>query len=414
MSVVRKQALFALLLALVLASTSGCEAVHLAADLDRLQEAVATESADSLSLPTPLAVTPVPALPTPAPAEAQEDLAALYERVIPSVVSIRVIRKEATLLPQTTQQGEEQFTQGQGSGFVVDAEERLVVTNNHVAEDAELIEVVLQDGSILRAELLGSDPDSDVAVLRVEEDDDVPLVEVALGDSAAVKVGQRAIAIGNPFGWQGTMTVGIISGLGRTLSLGHSSEQVGGGRFSIPQMIQTDAAINYGNSGGPLLDGQGRVIGINTAMNSLTGVSGGVGFAVPINTVRRVLPDLIAKGHYEYSWLGIAGTDLQPVHVEAMDLAVDRGALVTDVVEGGPAGKGGLRGADREVDYYGAKVRVGGDVIVAVDGQPVRQFDDLLIYLVDNTSPGDRITLTYVREGEEHTAEVTLGSRPVR
>jgi len=337
-----------------------------------------------------------------------DDLAVLYARVLPAVVSIRVIRPEEDLAGSSS--AREEYSQGQGSGFIVDAVERIVVTNNHVIEAAELIEVVLCDGSILRAQVLGADPDSDLAALRV--DGDAALSEVVLGDSDAVRVGQRAIAIGNPFGWQGTMTVGIVSGLGRTLSLGHAAEEVGGARFSIPQMIQTDAAINYGNSGGPLLDGQGRVIGVNTAMSSVTGVSGGVGFAVPINAVKRVLPMLIAEGSYAYPWLGISGTDVQPVHVEAMNLPVERGALVTEVVAGGPADLAGLRGSDGEVDYYGATASVGGDVIIAVDGEPVRRFDDLLTYLVEHAAPGDRVVLTFVRDGAEDTIEVTLGRRP--
>ena len=404
MAVVRKHALFALVLTLVLIAPSGCGVIRLASDLDRLQERMPAAMVPPPETAVPVVTTQV---------RAEEDLTAIYQRVVPAVVSIRVIRKEGALTLERLPQDEERFSQGQGSGFVVDTDERLVVTNNHVVEDAELVEVILQDGSVMRAHLLGSDPDSDVAVLRVE-DGETPLTEVVLGDSDALSVGQRTIAIGNPFGWQGTMTVGIISGLGRTLSLGHSSEQVGGGRFSIPHMIQTDAAINYGNSGGPLLDGQGRVIGITTAMNSLTGVSGGVGFAVPINTVQRVLPALVAEGHYEYPWLGISGTDVRPVHVEAMDLSVERGALVTVLVEGGPAEVAGLRGTDREVDYYGASVSVGGDVIVAIDGRIVRQFDDLLIYLVMERSPGDQVALTYVRDGREYTAQVTLGTRPGR
>jgi len=344
----------------------------------------------------------------------EEDLAALYARVIPAVVSIRVVRPAEPLLSlEPLPEGDEGYAQGQGSGFIVDAAERLVVTNHHVVEGAELIEVVLYDGSVERATPLGHDPDADVAVVRLEGTAG-DLAEVVLGDSRSLAVGQRAIAIGNPFGWQGTMTVGIISGLGRTLSLGHPSAEVGGARFSIPQMIQTDAAINLGNSGGPLLDGAGRVIGMNTAMQSAGGVSGGVGFAVPVHAVQRVLPALIAEGRYTYPWLGISGTDVQPVHVEAMGLPVERGALVTDVTAEGPAARAGLRGADGVTEYFGAPVPIGGDVIVAIDDQPVRQFDDLLVYLVENASPGERVAVRYLRDGEEHTARVTLGARPER
>ncbi len=363
--------------------------------------------------PAPLATaTPPPDAPVVTAGDGEEDLAALYARVIPAVVSIRVIRPAEPLLSLAPlPEGDEGYAQGQGSGFIVDAAERLVVTNHHVVEGAELIEVVLHDGSVVRATLLGHDPDADVAVVRLEETAG-DLAEVSLGDSRSLAVGQRAVAIGNPFGWQGTMTVGIISGLGRTLNLGHPSAEVGGARFSIPQMIQTDAAINMGNSGGPLLDAAGRVIGMNTAMQSAGGVSGGVGFAVPVHAVQRVLPALVAEGRYVYPWLGISGTDVQPVHVEAMGLQVGRGALVTDVAAEGPAARAGLRGASGVADYYGAPVPVGGDVIVAIDGQPVRQFDDLLTWLVENASPGDRVAVTYLRDGKEHTARVTLGARP--
>jgi len=398
----------ALLLIVALLATTGCALLPLGAALERLE---GRRGAATVTPVPAQAAVQTPALPLSGD-EAGEDLAALYERVIPAVVSIRVIRPTEGLLPvQPLPEGNEEYTQGQGSGFVVDAAERLVVTNNHVIEDAELIEVLLHDGTVLRGELLGRDPDADLAVVRLAEGEG-SLREVLLGDSRNLRVGQRAIAIGNPFGWRGTMTVGIISGLGRTLNLGHSSGEVGGARFSIPQMIQTDAAINYGNSGGPLLDAAGRVIGVNTAMNSVTGLSGGVGFAVPIHTVERVLPALVAEGRYAYPWLGVTGTDVQPVHVAAMDLPVERGAMVTDVVPDGPAGRAGLRGADRAVDYYGTPVRVGGDVIVAVEDAPVRQFDDLLVYLVENASPGDRVTLTLIRDGEERTVRVTLGERP--
>jgi len=247
-------------------------------------------------------------------------------------------------------------------------------------------------------------------VLRVERGD-VALQAAELGDSDSLVVGQRAVAIGNPFGWQGTLTVGIISGLGRTLQLGHASERVSG-RFSIPEMIQTDAAINFGNSGGPLLDAQGRVIGVNTAMNSSSGVSSGVGFAVPINTVKRVLPDLIANGSYRYPWLGVTGTDLRPVHREAMGVEVARGAIIDAVTPNGPADRAGLRGSTDSVEQFGERVGIGGDIIVAIDDRPVRQFDDLLIHLVRAKRPGDTVRLTVIRDGQEQEVSVTLGERP--
>lgn len=366
-------------------------------------------------------VTPLPPLEparaagvTPAIEPDAEDalLIALYQRVSPAVVSVQVVRPiEGLIIPRI--QGREGdgdiFQRGQGSGMIIDAD-GTVVTNNHVVEGARLVEATLWDGTILPAEVLGRDPDSDIAVLRIERGD-VALQAVELGDSDALQVGQRAIAIGNPFGWQGTLTVGIVSGLGRTLQLGHASDRVAG-RFSIPEMIQTDAAINFGNSGGPLLDAQGRVIGVNTAMNSMSGVSGGVGFAVPINTVKRVLPDLIANGSYTYPWLGITGTDLRPVHREAMGIDVPRGAIIDAVTPNGPADAAGLRGATGGVELFGETVGVGGDVIVAIDDRPVRQFDDLLIHLVRAKRPGDTVRLTVVRDGRERQVTVTLGERP--
>jgi len=335
----------------------------------------------------------------------------LYERVNPSVVSIQVIRDAAGSASAPDARSDSyNYQRGQGSGFVVDSSKGLVVTNNHVVEDAEMIQVVLWDASVLPAEVLGQDPDSDLAVLKVDVNGHI-LRSVNLGDSDTLAVGQRAIAIGNPFGWQGTLTTGIISGLGRTLRLGHASELVSS-RFSIPEMIQTDAAINFGNSGGPLLDSAGRVIGVNTAMNSVTGASAGVGFAIPINTVKRVLPELIEKGYYAYPWLGISGTDLRPIQVEAMNLSVNRGAIILATTKDGPAIEAGLRGATGTIEYFGEDVGIGGDVIVGIDGQAVRQFDDLLVHLIKEKNPGDQVVLTIVRDGKRIETTLTLGERP--
>lgn len=410
MVIVRRSALFPLILAIVVA-TGGCGTVV----TTLLGEAVQRVT-DAAEAPSPHDGDAAVAVREPTGADASparsDDLTDLYASVIPSVVSVQVVSRgtgEFPLLQPTPDA--EMYVRGQGSGFIVDAEERLVVTNNHVVEGALVIEVVLHDGTTLDAEAVGADPDSDIAVLRLEPSD-AALRPLEMGDSAGLRVGQRAIAIGNPFGWQGTMTVGIISGLGRTLNLGREVERLGGGRFSIPQMIQTDAAINFGNSGGPLLDDAGRVIGINTAINSVTGVSGGVGFAVPVDMVKRVLPVLVAEGHYEYPWLGIVGGDVLPVHVDAMELPVTRGAIVAEVVEGSPAARAGLRGASGIVDHYGLEVSVGGDVIVAVDDAPVRQFDDLLTYLVQGRAPGDTVRLAVIRGGEERLVRVRLAPRP--
>jgi 2-alkenal reductase len=224
-----------------------------------------------------------------------------------------------------------------------------------------------------------------------------------LGDSAALRVGQRAIAVGNPFGLEQTMTTGIISALGRVV------RQESG--FSLPQLIQTDAAINPGNSGGPLLDSQGRVIGVTTLIFSQSGRSAGVGFAVPVNTVKRVTPSLIATGRYADPWLGITGMSMTAVLAEALKLPVERGVLVQEAVQGGPAEKAGLRSSDRQVEFDGALLAIGGDVIVAIDGVAVQDMDDLIVYLAD-TTVGQTVTLTVLRDDEEQNVDVTLEERP--
>ena len=398
-----------LAIALVVVSTSGCSVCSLLGSRPGL---VATPTA---VVPTPTAEIRI-ATPTPLPPgfhtelENEEELLInLYKRVNPAVVNIRVVKLvDAAELP-LWDEGEDLYQEGQGSGFVLDADGH-IVTNNHVVSDAEEVEVVFYDGSMARARVIGTDPDSDLAVVKVDADR-MALATVELGDSDELEVGQMAIAIGNPFGLNGTLTVGIISGLGRTLPLGRISRQVGG-RFSIPEVIQTDAAINPGNSGGPLLDSRGAVIGINTAINSEDGAKSGVGFAVPVSTIKRVVPSLISDGYYAYPWLGVTGRDLSTVFVEAMDLPVERGALIVDVTPDGPADLAGLKGGEEEYETKYGTLLVGGDVIIAVDGVPVLDFDDLLEYLIRETRPDQRIWLTIVRDGEEETVSVTLRERP--
>ncbi|MER3545596.1 MAG: 2-alkenal reductase [Chloroflexota bacterium] len=320
----------------------------------------------------------------------------IYKRVSPAVVYIET-------------------DNGSGSGFVYDKEGH-IVTNNHVIQDANRIEVVFANRKRAEAEVVGSDVDADIAVLKV----DVPadeLVVADLGDSDAVQVGQFAIAIGNPFGLQNTMTVGIVSGLGRTLQSDRVAPGGSGGRYSNPNVIQTDAAINPGNSGGPLLDSQGRVIGINTAIRSTAqGVTGqpvntGVGFAVPINTVKRIIPALIRDGHYTYPWLGIsAAGELDLETQRALGLPQSTGVYVTEVTPGGPADKAGIRAGTRNVGL--GQLRAGGDLIIAIDGHEVRDFADLVGYLVSQTEVGQTVTLTIIRNGRQMDVQVTLGARP--
>jgi len=313
-------------------------------------------------------------------------LVELYERVSPSVVHIAVTTRSSG---------------GAGSGFVWDAEGH-IVTNNHVVEGARRIVVSFADDSTAEAELVGADADSDLAVIKV----DVPagrLHPVELGDSDALRVGQRAIAIGNPFGFEQTMTAGIVSALGRVV------RQENG--FSLPQLIQTDAAINPGNSGGPLLDSHGRVIGVTTLIFSNSGANAGVGFAVPVDTVKRVAPPLVATGRYADPWLGIQGTSITPLLAEELDLPVEQGVLVQTVVEGGPADKAGLRGGDQQVRFEGMLMTTDGDIIVAIDDAAVQEMDDLIVYLA-NKSVGQRVTLTVLRDGRRQRIQVTLGERP--
>ncbi len=232
-----------------------------------------------------------------------------------------------------------------------------------------------------------------------------------LADSTQVKVGQLTAVFGNPFGLQNTMTVEFVSALGRALPVGAEDEQ--GPSYTITDILQTDAPLNPGNSGGVLVDDAGRVIGVTSAIVSPAGVSAGIGFAIPSAVVQKVVPVLIQTGHYEHPWLGMSGTSLTPALATAMGLKPEqRGALVADVVPGGPADRAGLHGSDRQVAIEGARVRLGGDVIVALDGQPVHGFDDLVTALARRTEVGQTVSLTVLSHRQEHTVRVTLAARP--
>jgi len=379
--------------------------------------------------------TPTPAsLLTPAPAEnvvsptphvqggtisEEELLTDLYQRVSPSVVHIQVTQRVARQalspfdewpewpfhpnLPDLPQIPDEFYRRGEGSGFVWD-DQGHIVTNHHVVVDATAVEVHFFDNTVVEGQIVGLDEQSDIAVLRVDPST-ASLQPVSLGDSDTLQVGQLAVAIGNPFGQTWTMTRGIISALGRTIRAGSNP-------FAIPEMIQTDAAINPGNSGGPLLNSQGKVIGMNTMILSQTGASAGVGFAVPINIVKQVVPELIASGEYAYPWLGIEGRDLLPEDLDTMDLPVRQGALIVSVTQDGPADKAGLRGSDRTIVVDGVEMKTGGDVIVKVDGTPVKGMDDVIAYLVRHTRPEQQVTLEVIRDSEPLSVKVTLGQRP--
>ena len=375
-------------LGLVLLSVVACS-------LSDLSSRLATpEVVDPETVPTQTPVIVV-LTPTPLPAElahaadVEEQLVInVYAQVSPGVVCITA---------------PEQFGSCIGSGFVLDREGH-IITNNHVAEaDVDLL-VTLADEHTVPARVVGKDAGSDLAVLKI----DVPpaeLTAVPLGQSSNLRVGQRAIAIGNPFGLERTVTTGVISSLGRTLPRDDSD-------FQIAQLIQTDAAINPGNSGGPLLNSQGEVIGVNTAIRSLTGVNSGVGFAIPVDIVRRVVPELVELGRFRHPWVGVTGTTISPEMVEIMELPVETGVLIFQVELDSPASKADLRGGDTDVIISGRPMREGGDILIAIGDTAVKDFDDLVNYLASYTSVGDTISLTIVRAGVERTVELVLEERP--
>jgi serine protease Do len=348
----------------------------------------------------------------------QVTLQQIYEDVNPSVVNIQVVQGQGLPIPGLPENPESPFEpsipdgfpspQGVGSGFVWDSQ-GYIVTNNHVVDGAESISVTFYDDTTVSAELVGTDPHSDLAVIKA----DVPaasLQPVEIADSTQVRVGQLAMAIGNPFGLEGTMTVGFISALGRSLPV--ASGNMLAPTYTIPDIIQTDAPINPGNSGGVLVDDDGRVIGVPTAIESPVQANAGIGFAVPSAIVQKVVPVLIRDGKFEHSWLGISGTSLTSELAGSMDLdSTQRGVIVVKVVDDSPASKAGLRGSQRDADVNGG-VLVGGDVIVAINDRQVRKFDDLVTYLARTTSVGEMVTLTILREGREETVDVTLAARP--
>ncbi|MEM3380821.1 MAG: trypsin-like peptidase domain-containing protein [Candidatus Bathyarchaeia archaeon] len=289
-----------------------------------------------------------------------------------------------------------------GSGFVYNKEGH-IITNNHVVDKADVIEVTFLDGSTFRATLIGADPYSDLAVLKVDIAPD-RLKPVILGDSSKLLVGETIYAVGAPFGLSWSLTKGIVSQIGRTLP--------SAGGYPIVGVIQVDAAINPGNSGGPLLNSVGMVVGVNTAIQTETGVFSGVGFAIPSNLVKRVSSSLISTGHYDHPWLGVIGTDVTPSIAEIMNLKEAKGVLVISTVKDSPAEKAGVRGGERTEIIEGRNVTIGGDVIIGVNEQPVRKFEDLSFFLEYNCRPGEKIHLNIIRNGTLIVLEVNLGVRP--
>jgi S1-C subfamily serine protease len=292
---------------------------------------------------------------------------------------------------------------GTGSGWVYDTEGH-IITNNHVVEGVTRIQVTFQNGAILTANLVGRDPYSDMAVIKVNAPPGL-LRPMEIGESSKLLVGEAAIAIGNPFGLANTMTVGIISATGRQISTVNN--------YAIVDVIQTDAAINPGNSGGPLLNIEGKVIGMNTAIISNTNDFSGVGFAIPSDTITREIESLLETGSYEHPWLGISGYNLTPELAEAMGIDNNtRGTLVASVVENGPADEAGLHESTSTVVINGAPYEIGGDIIIGIDGQAMESFYELQVYLTRNTKPGDTVTLNIIRQKEYIEVDFILGVRP--
>ncbi len=326
----------------------------------------------------------------------------IYARSSPSVVNIEVTSGDETR---------------RGSGFVFDRQGHLI-TNAHLVNDADAIVVTLSNAYVLNAELLGLDSFSDLAVLKISAPAE-RLSPLRIGESATVQVGQRAVSIGNPFGLKASMTTGIVSGLGRTLPSAKLIDAGVAAGFDNPSIIQIDAAIHPGNSGGPLLDSAGMVIGITTAMQSDSGQFQGIGFAVPADTMRRVIPDLIAEGRVEYAWLGVSvmpesgGYGVAGLS-EALDLPVERGVLLRGVSEGSPAHLAGLRGGDSTVDVRGKPVCAGGDLIVAINDAYLEDLDALITYLVQNSRPGDEVEIVVIRNRQALEIPLKLQSRPER
>ena len=312
----------------------------------------------------------------------------IFEKSEASIVQVSVVRGESD--------------GGMGSGFVY-SDEGYVITNQHVVQDAERVMITFLDGEAYIGNVIGTDRDLDIAVVKVEPTNTY-LHPIKIGDSSKLKVGEKIAAIGNPFGLSGSMTSGIVSQMGRLLP-----QETG---YSIPDVIQTDAAINPGNSGGPLINMKGEVVGINTAIQSATGEFSGIGFAVPANTVKKVVPVLIQDGEFKHPWMGISGTDVDPELAEVRGLNSSKGFLVVSVIEGSPAETAGLLGVTETRETDGREFALDGDIILSIDGETVRKISDILVHLQREKSVGDEMVLSVNRGGEILELTMVLEERP--
>jgi S1-C subfamily serine protease len=332
----------------------------------------------------------------------ETQIVSLYQEVSPAVVNITSrINSTSTFMPSTPQEGT-------GSGFVYDRQGH-IVTNFHVVEDADQVIVIFGNGKTYDAQVVGTDPINDLAVIQIEAGADLP-DPLPIADSDTLQVGQFVVAIGNPFGLDQTLTTGVISALGRVIESPQDNRFIG-------EAIQTDAAINPGNSGGPMLNLRGQVIGVNSQILSPSGAYAGIGFAISSNTVRRVVPGLIADGSYAHPWLGVqlltfTASTVDQLRQAGRDVPMDAGLLVAEVVDGGPAAKAGVQGASRFAQVGSTEIPLDGDILLAVNGQPMTTFEDLTVYLEAKTKAGDTVNLTVLRAGAEVVLPVTLGELP--
>ena len=321
----------------------------------------------------------------------------IYSTSLPSIVHIKVRQTVPGFF-------QNQERTGQGSGFIWDTEGN-IVTNYHVVASASIVDVEFADGSQYSASVIGLDPNSDLAIIKINPKGKI-LTPLNLGDSTNVKVGNHTIVIGSPFGQEFSMSTGIVSAIKRTVPSQNAM-------FSIPNVIQTDAAINPGNSGGPLLDIEGNVIGINSQIISTSGVNQGIGFAIPINSVKKIIPTLIKGERFEYPYIGITGMDLNTNLKKALEIDSEiKGVMIVDVVKGSPADLGGLLGYTGTVSDNDNSYPFGGDILTAINTIPIKSMSDLLTLLFSDYSPGDSVTFTILRDSSSFDLDITLISRP--